>query len=186
MNMRAKDLPNIISIIRILLVIPLVILLLQEQYAWALAIFVAAALSDALDGYLARRNSWTSALGGILDPLGDKLLLVSTYVCLALLELLPLWLAALVVLRDLVIVGGAAAFYVLIGRYEMAPSLASKLNTVFQVLLPALVLMERTILSVPPAVIYALIAAVTITTLMSGGHYVWHWGRKARAAARGG
>lgn len=184
--MRVSDLPNIISIVRILLVIPLVILLMQERYDWALAIFVAAALSDALDGYLARRNAWASPLGGILDPLGDKLLLVSTYICLALLELLPLWLAALVVLRDLVIVGGAAAFYLLIGRYEMAPTLASKLNTVIQVLLPVMVLVERTILSVPSLAISALIAAVTLTTLMSGGDYVWRWGTKARAAARGG
>ncbi|MEW5757776.1 MAG: CDP-alcohol phosphatidyltransferase family protein [Pseudomonadota bacterium] len=184
--MKLRHLPNFISILRILLVIPLVFLLMQQRYVEAFAIYAVAAASDALDGYLARRNAWTSALGGILDPIGDKLLLVSTYVCLALLELLPLWLAALVVLRDLVIVSGAAAFYFLVGRYEMAPSLASKLNTVFQLALPALVLLERTILSVPPSVISALVAAVTLTTLLSGGHYVWHWGRKARAAARGG
>src|SRR3990172_3309285 len=105
--MGLKDIPNIISLLRMALVPPVVILLLNGYYGWALLVFVSAGLSDGLDGYLAKRFGWRSRLGAILDPLADKLLLVASYLTLGWLGQLPLWLVAVVVGRDIVIVAGA-------------------------------------------------------------------------------
>lgn len=90
--MNRRDIPNIISVFRILLVLPVVWLLLQQQYTMALVLFAIAGVSDALDGFLAKHNGWESRLGTILDPLADKLLLVCSFLTLAWLGLIPFWL----------------------------------------------------------------------------------------------
>ena len=105
--MRASEIPNIISILRILLVIPVIWLLLTDDFPSALWLFAIAGVSDALDGFLAKRYGWQSELGSLLDPLADKILLVSCYVVLGWLLLLPAWLVATVILRDVMIVVGA-------------------------------------------------------------------------------
>ena len=105
--MNARDIPNIISVLRIVLVVPIIVLMLEQQFAAALLLFFVAGLSDGLDGYLAKRNNWGSRLGSILDPLADKLLLISSYVALGWLGLIPVWLVAVVLIRDIVIVSGA-------------------------------------------------------------------------------
>lgn len=185
--MRLHFLPNLISVLRILLVGPVAWCLLTQRYAEALLLFVVAGISDGIDGYLAKRFSWQSRLGSILDPLADKLLLVTTYLALAWLEVLPMWLMAAVVARDIVVVGGALAFHWLVGRYAMAPSLVSKANTVAQIVLAVAAVASLSVLPVPPWMLDGMIMVVFATTLLSGADYVWAWGSRAyrtRGAAR--
>lgn len=182
--MQPRDIPNLISIARILLVLPLCWLLLDQRYAWALVLYVVAALSDGLDGWLARRYAWRSRLGAILDPMGDKLMQLCAYLVLAGQGLLPWWLAALVLGRDVVIVIGAWLYHRLIGRYEIAAAPLSKLNTVLQMLLPVW-LLAHTVYDLPGAGLTPwLIGLVACSTLISGLNYVLVWGRRAWGARK--
>jgi cardiolipin synthase len=184
---KSRDIPNVLSVLRMGLAVPCALLLLQEWYNAALLIFLAAGLSDALDGYLAKRFSWRSRLGSILDPLADKILLVTNYVVLGWLEWLPVWLVAAVIGRDLIVVSGALAYHARVGRYEMAPTMVSKLNTTLQIVLVVVVVASLGLLSVPAWLITALIYGVLATTIWSGVDYVWTWGFQAyRARSRGG
>ena len=182
--MKARDIPNVITALRFLLVPPVVILLLQERFTAALIVFGVAGLSDGLDGFLARRFDWRSRLGGIMDPLADKLLVVSSFVTLGWLGLIPAWLVLLVILRDLVIVAGATFYHMRIEQFEAEPSIASKLNTAAQVLLVLAVLYSSGIQILPVILMDVLLYGVLVTTLWSGFDYVWTWGR--RAMQRGG
>lgn len=184
--MTRRDLPNLITIMRLALVAPLVWYLLMERYGAALAIALVAGLSDALDGYLAKRYEWSSRLGGILDPIADKLLLVSGFVALGLSGLLPLWLVALVLLRDLVIVVGAALYHWLVARLEPEPSGFSKVNTAFQITLLLAVLLSQVLAGVPDALVEGLVWLTALSTGVSGAHYVWTWGRLTWRQTRGG
>lgn len=182
--MKARDIPNIITALRFLLVPPVVILLLQERFTAALIVFGVAGLSDGLDGFLARRFDWRSRLGGIMDPLADKLLVVSSFVTLGWLGLIPAWLVLLVILRDLVIIAGATFYHMRIEQFDAEPSVASKLNTAAQVLLVLAVLYSSGIQALPVMLMDVLLYGVLVTTLWSGFDYVWTWGR--RAMQRGG
>ncbi|HKJ09404.1 MAG TPA: CDP-alcohol phosphatidyltransferase family protein [Gammaproteobacteria bacterium] len=187
--MRARDLPNLITLVRFLLVPPVVVLLLNQRYGLALGVFMIAGFSDALDGYLAKRFQWTSRLGGLLDPLADKALLISCYLSLAVLGMIPLWLVVLVIVRDLVIISGAAAYHLWVEVLQPQPRLLSKLNTAAQLLLVLAVMFSAGLIRLDPFWIQALVALVLITTVASGADYVWTWGRRARhhrrQAARG-
>lgn len=182
--MKARDIPNIITALRFLLVPPVIILLLQERFTAALIVFGVAGLSDGLDGFLARRFDWRSRLGGIMDPLADKLLVVSSFVTLGWLGLIPAWLVLLVILRDLVIIAGATFYHMRIEQFDAEPSVASKLNTAAQVLLVLAVLYSSGIQALPVMLMDVLLYGVLVTTLWSGFDYVWTWGR--RAMQRGG
>ena len=182
--MALRDIPNIISLLRILLVLPVVWLLLNREYSWALMLFFIAGISDGIDGYLAKRNHWTSRLGSILDPLADKLLLVSSFVTLAWLSILPLWLVAAVLLRDVVIISGAMAYHFVVGRYEMEPSIISKLNTFFQIMLVLSTVFSLGLYSLPPLALQTLVYIVLVTTILSGGDYVYTWGKKTYHAKK--
>jgi len=181
---KARDIPNVITALRFLLVPPVVILLLQERFTAALIVFGVAGLSDGLDGFLARRFDWRSRLGGIMDPLADKLLVVSSFVTLGWLGLIPAWLVLLVILRDLVIIAGATFYHMRIEQFDAEPSVASKLNTAAQVLLVLAVLYSSGIQALPVMLMDVLLYGVLVTTLWSGFDYVWTWGR--RAMQRGG
>lgn len=180
--MQANHIPNTISLFRMLLVPPMVVALLNEYYGAALVLFAVAGVSDALDGYLAKRYGWSSRLGSILDPLADKLLLVSAYLILGWLGELPLWLVLVVVGRDLVIVAGGVAYHYFIGSYELDPSLLSKLNTLAQIVLILATLVTHSVLNLPAGMIAALVYLVLATTLLSGLSYVWTWGVRALRA----
>ena len=182
--MKARDIPNVITALRFLLVPPVVILLLQERFTAALIVFGVAGLSDGLDGFLARRFDWRSRLGGIMDPLADKLLVVSSFVTLGWLGLIPAWLVLLVILRDLVIIAGATFYHMRIEQFDAEPSVASKLNTAAQILLVLAVLYSSGIQTLPVMLMDVLLYGVLVTTLWSGFDYVWTWGR--RAMQRGG
>jgi len=176
---KASDIPNIITLFRFLLVPPFVLVLLQEKFGLALLLFGIAGFSDALDGYLAKHYHWSSRLGALMDPLADKLLLVSSYVTLGWLHWIPLWLVGVVILRDLVIVSGALVYNFRIERLEARPSMVSKLNTFTQIMLVLAVLFSLAVASLPYLWMDVLLYSVLVTTLWSGIDYVLRWSRRA-------
>jgi cardiolipin synthase len=180
---RKQDIPNIISALRLLAVVPFVWLLLEQELGWALALFAVAGVSDGVDGFLAKHYGWQSRLGGILDPLADKALLVSAFLVLGSLDLIPVWLVAAAVLRDLVIVGGALIYNYLVEEVEASPTLTSKLNTLIQLLLIVAVIMHAGPVPLPDRLIRFLIWTCLFTVTVSGVEYVWVW--STRASARG-
>jgi len=164
------------------LAVPSAWLLLQESYKAALLIFLVAGFSDALDGYLAKRFAWQSRLGSILDPLADKILLVTNYIVLGWMGWIPAWLVAVVIGRDAIVVTGAVAYHARVGRYEMAPSLASKVNTLVQIVLVVAVVASLGVITLPAWLLRGLEYGVLITTVWSGVDYVWTWGLQAHRA----
>jgi cardiolipin synthase len=174
-----RDLPNIISFLRLLAVMPVVYLLLEREFGWALALFAAAGLSDGLDGFLAKHYGWQSRLGGILDPLADKTLLVACFLVLGSLALIPVWLVVAVISRDLLIVGGATLYNFRVEELQAAPILTSKLNTLVQILLLLAVMANAGPWPLPGRVIDVLVWSCLATVLVSGAQYVWVWSRKA-------
>ena len=174
-------LPNAISVLRIALVPPILILILQGDYGWALALFFFAGFSDGLDGYLAVRFGWTTRLGGLLDPAADKLLITGLFVTLAYTSDIPVWLAAVVILRDVVIVLGALAYNFIVKPVPGEPTRISKLNTALQMIFILFVL-SRAGFDWPDQIsITVLGAAVFVTVVISGVDYVLSWSARARA-----
>lgn len=174
-----RDLPNVLTVARMVLVAPLVYLLLTERFAAALALAVVLGLSDWLDGALARRFGWQSEFGGLLDPLADKVLMVSLFAALAWLGALPWWLLILAVLRDLVIITGGVFYQYRIERFHAEPTRLSKFNTLCQLVLSWTVLTHLVGLPVPRGVVDALIWLVAFTVSATLVQYVWIWGRRA-------
>ena len=130
--MKLNQIPNIISVIRILLVAPVVYCLLNQQFQVAWWLFVIAGISDGVDGYLARRFNWQTELGATLDPIGDKLLMVFSYLALGWLAQLPIWLVILVILRDVVIVSGTLFYRRLTGENELERMAAAKAWSIWE------------------------------------------------------
>ena len=174
-------LPNAISILRIALVPPILLLLLNGEFGWALALFFVAGFSDGLDGYLAVRFNWSSRLGGLLDPTADKLLITGLFITLAYMGQIPIWLAVIVILRDLVIVGGAVAYNFIVKPVPGEPTRISKLNTALQMLFVLFVLSRAGFDWPADITITVLGAAILVTVVISGVDYVLQWSRRARA-----
>lgn len=173
-------LPNAISLMRIVLVAPILMLILDGQFGWALLLFCIAGFSDGLDGYLAMRFDWSTRLGGLLDPTADKLLVTGLFVTLAWIGLIPVWLATVVILRDVVIVAGAIAYNFIVKPVPGEPSRISKLNTALQMLFVVFVL-SRAAFDWPDKItITVLGASILVTVVISGVDYVWSWSRRAR------
>ena len=169
-----SHLPNVITLARVALVPVLILLLKDQDYTAALIVFVIAGLSDALDGYLAKRLNVQSRLGAVLDPAADKLLLVSAYVMLTVLGHIPFWLVLVVAFRDLLIVGGYLLYTSHAGPVKMRPSFVSKLNTFLQITLVSMILAQQAAgLAWLP--VGALVYAVLTSTVVSGAHYLWLW-----------
>lgn len=172
------NLPNLISIARLLSVPLITYLIMSGLMGAAFWLFIAAGISDAVDGYLAKRMNATTDLGRYLDPIADKALLVSIYVTLGAQGHLPMWLVVLVVSRDLLIVGGALLSYAAGLDVRIRPLMVSKLNTFGQIGLAALILgqlgFDRNIGPWDDVLIYA----VATTTLLSGGGYLFSWLRR--------
>ncbi len=173
------NLPNAITLAR-LFCVPLVVwLILVDRMAAAFWVSLAAALSDAVDGIIAKRWRMITRLGGYLDPLADKALLVCIYVALAHQGYLPVWLVIMVVFRDALIIGGALLFMTLTQTLDMKPLMVSKLNTVAQLVLAVVVLAATAFGIDDSAVRPVLIFCVAATTLASGAAYVVGWTRLA-------
>jgi len=177
-----RHLPNLISVVRVILVAPVVWSLLNGRPDVAIWLFLIAGASDGLDGFLAKRFGWSSRLGGILDALADKFLLVSTFVCLWWLGIFPWWLVLAVLARDLIIVIGATIYNFRIETVQPEPSLVSKLNTFLQIALAAVGVLRLGFGGVPEWMLQVLIWAVMLTMLLSGAGYVREWGRRARVS----
>lgn len=175
----ARQLPNTLTTLRLLLAIPLCWMILARDFETVLWIALAAGLSDGVDGWLARSLNATSRYGAVVDPLADKVMLSGAYPCMAIVGLIPEWLALLVIGRDLVIVAGALAFYGLYGRYEMEPTGLGKLSTFLQIIFALLVLLQQVYPVLPAAVLYLSLFVVVAGTAVSGVHYVYVWGSKA-------
>lgn len=174
--MKLAQLPNAITLSRIALVPVMILALKDYDYRLALVLFVVAGVSDGLDGFLAKRFHLQSRLGGILDPAADKILLISAYVMLTVLEHIPFWLMLTVAFRDLLIVGGYVVYTAHIGPVHMRPSGLSKLNTVVQLTLITLILAQQSFGFALPLLVEAFVWLVTATTVASGAHYLWTWG----------
>ncbi|MEI6413798.1 MAG: CDP-alcohol phosphatidyltransferase family protein [Pseudomonadota bacterium] len=178
--MSPKDIPNLISLFRIFLTLPVIYALLERQFWWAMIGFAIAGVSDALDGFLAKHHGWQSHLGGLLDPIADKVLLVSALLVLGGIGLLPTWLVVLAVLRDLVIVGGALVYHYRIEELRATPSRISKFNTFLQItLVLATVAHAGPLPWLTEEMLTTLIWVTTTAILWSGMDYVWAWSRRA-------
>ncbi len=160
--------PNLVSVLRLLLIPLIVIALLAGRRTEALILFLAAGLSDALDGLLARLLKQRSSLGAVLDPLADKFLLDTIYVLCAWKGYLPPFLAVLVVSRDVLIVTGFLIFYLFVVPLEVRPTLLSKGNTAFQVITAAAVLG-----GLPEGFLKPLFYLTACSTVASGLHYLY-------------
>ncbi|MDB5412456.1 MAG: CDP-alcohol phosphatidyltransferase [Rubritepida sp.] len=171
-------LPNLITLARLAAVPGTVWLILHHRLDLAFMLFVAAGISDGLDGWLARYTNSRSAIGALLDPVADKVLLVSVYVTLAAIQVLPDWLAILVVFRDLVIVGGLVVLWMLGAKAAIRPLYISKLNTALQLLLAALALFVAGFGMPLDTAMTVLIWLVAASTLGSGLAYVVSAGRR--------
>ncbi|MBP1751213.1 MAG: hypothetical protein H6Q57_49 [Geobacteraceae bacterium] len=177
--MRFLNLPNSITLLRLLLVPLIIYLLLEGNFQSALWLFLLAGISDALDGFIARRFDMRTELGATLDPIADKVLVVSMVFALFLQGLLPIWLMIVVVCRDLIIAGGAIAWRCAIGHVDMAPTIVSKVNTFLQVMLIFLVLCQASGMMTLATWLPALFVLVFLTSVISGIQYVVVWSRKA-------
>lgn len=170
--MKLKYIPNIICVGRIILVAPIVWALLQERYGLALLLCMIAGLSDALDGYLARRFDWRTRLGGLLDPAADKLLMFASFVTLTWMGWVPFWFTAIVVGRDIVIITGAIVYQVMVAPVHGEPTTASKLNTFLQISFILLTIGHAWTGWPPMIAVEALGAAILVTIAVSTVQYV--------------
>lgn len=177
---RILTIPNLITFARLGLLPLLLWMLAIRRYEPAFWLFVAASVGDGLDGWLARALDQRSRLGAVLDPIADKLTILGIAWILATEGLLPVWIAALMSLRDLIIVAGALAYRQVVGALEMAPTLLSKFNTVLEFLLLALSLMLANGWIDAEPWLMPYLAIVAFTIVASGAQYVWVWSRKAR------
>lgn len=173
-----RHLPNAISVLRIVLVVPVVVAIHAHCFRLALVLAVAAGISDGLDGWLARHFHWRSRLGSVLDPVADKLLLVACFVVLTGIGKTPVVLTVLVLGRDFIIAVGALAWHRVIGHFQSHPSWLSKCCTAVQILYVLAVLVNQAgwlHLSMTPWV-----WLVAVLTLVSGLDYIVRWGWMAR------
>jgi cardiolipin synthase (CMP-forming) len=179
-----RHLPNLISLLRIFLVWPIVMSLAQGAYERTLVLLFIAAFSDALDGFLAKRFHWTSELGKILDPMGDKLLLVAMFLVATWYGLIPWWLTWAAVSRDVLIGSGAMAYRIGWGPLNGRPMISSKLNTLLQ-LMYLLAVVAHAAYGLPSqGWVDALIPPMCITLALSGFLYVQEFTHRALEVAR--
>jgi cardiolipin synthase len=179
------NLPNLLTSTRLVLAPVVVWMLVQDEVVAAFWVFVAAALTDLLDGNLARLLNQRTQLGAWLDPIADKVMLLSTLFALVLAGSLPLWLALVVALRDVVVLGGAAAYRRLTGGLEVAPTRLGKTAIFFEFTLVSVVLADVALGLGWTPWLDALLALTAALVIASGAQYVWRWSFKTRHFVRG-
>lgn len=166
------NLPNLLTILRVIFIPAFVILIINHAFGWALIVFAIAGITDGLDGLLARLTRRKTELGAYLDPVADKLLLISSYLSLAIVEILPGWLAVIVITRDVIILLGILVILLISRPPSIRPSFISKMTTTFQILTVLLALMagyETPFRPLTPIAIYL----TTVLTILSGVHYIY-------------
>jgi len=178
------QIPNVITVIRILLVVPTAWLLWETRFLDALILMSIAGASDALDGWLARRFHWTSRFGAAMDPVADKLLVAVLFVVFTIQGHIPLWVAIIVLTRDFIIMAGAGVYRLLFERISFEPTFVSKANTAMQIIMLLMLLLSLcgfgwlsnlSGLLVDPFVFYIL----AVLGVSSGIDYVITWGQRA-------
>ncbi len=184
-----SQLPNIITVLRILLVLPTAWLLLETRYTEALVLMAVAGASDALDGWMARQFGWMSRFGAAMDPVADKLLVAATFIIFTVQGYIPIWVAAIVIGRDAIIMAGAGAYRLFFEPIEFAPTLISKANTATQIIMLLMLLLglcgfgavsDYALILVDPWCFYFLASL----GLVSGADYVVTWSQRAWRHAR--
>lgn len=169
------SLPNLITIFRIFMVPLIVWLIITGEFLVAFAVFMLAGMSDGVDGFIAKRFNQTTELGAYLDPIADKLLLVSIYVSLGFRDILPPWLVILVVSRDILIVGALVLSWLMDRPVPITPLMVSKANTTAQIVLAALVLGALGFGIDIPDLIIVMSVLVALLTVLSAGAYLRLW-----------
>ncbi len=173
-----KFIPNVISAIRIALVLPILLMIKNGNFGFAIGLFLLAGLSDIIDGYLAKQFNWHTRLGALLDPVADKLLVASLFIILAYSEHIPIWLAIAVILRDVIIILGAIAYNFLVGPVQGEPTRVSKINTALQLLF-LLFALSRAGFGWPNDILLTIMSVVVLATvIISGIDYIWSWSRR--------
>ncbi|MBC7910258.1 MAG: CDP-alcohol phosphatidyltransferase family protein [Pyrinomonadaceae bacterium] len=185
MSSRIVTLPNVLTMFRMVLVPVFVLLLFYQRFIWAMAVFIIAGITDGLDGLFARRFNQKSQLGTILDPIADKLLLVTSFIVLSLPSIspqqqppshlpVPFWVTTAVISRDIFITVGAAAINIVTGFRGFRPSWLGKLNTTVQILAVVAILLAATIPSwISGYYLPAVYVTVFAFSIISGLHYVF-------------
>ncbi|MBN2282929.1 MAG: CDP-alcohol phosphatidyltransferase family protein [Deltaproteobacteria bacterium] len=170
------NIPNILTVIRIILVPVFVIFLIRGSFLSALVVFVVAGITDALDGFLARVLNQQTVLGAYLDPIADKALVATSFVSLSIMGFIPGWLAVIVISRDSIILLGILLFFILSVSFEMKPAFVSKLTTVFQILTVVFVLLFQCFPRYAwDNVLGTLIWSTAVVTVISGLYYIRVW-----------
>ena len=172
--------PNAICILRIILVIPIIDFLWDKQYENALGLIAIAGISDFLDGFLAKKNNWRSKLGAALDPAADKILLVSLFVVLYLMDLIPFWLMATILMRDIMILFGLSLYYYFIEKPRPDPTFISKLNTFLQIFFVLFVIAGQIFNPNLDLLVQFTGALVFLTSILSGLDYWISWSINAK------
>ena len=166
--------PNLISIFRILLVPVFLVFIINNRFLAGLVVFVLAGLSDAADGLVARLFNQKSRLGSYLDPLADKCLLAAAFICLATMHIIPIWLTALVITRDILILLGSLMLFLKNGAYTVKPSVWGKATTFFQLATVFLVLVEKHF-HLFSQYVYVIYGVTGTLTVISGLLYIRSW-----------
>ena len=174
--MNVKQIPNVISILRLMLVPGFALVLLEQQFDSALALFLLMGVSDGLDGFLARRLHAESALGEVLDPLADKIMLMTGFILLGHLELLPTWLVVLAVGRDVLVSGGALLLRLYRPEMSLQAAPIGKANTFFEISLLLCVMLSQ-LLDIPQSLFDVLYVLAALLIVSSGLWYLFQWTR---------
>jgi len=183
-----RHLPNALTVARLVLVVPITLAVLDGRYGVALVLVAIAGVSDVVDGFLARWFGWQSRLGGLLDPVADKVLITCVLFALVIVARVPWWLFVAVLGRDLVIAGGALAYRMIIGPFEARPSVLSKLTTLVLLAVMVIALLPWQDAQALARGSHGLVLLALVLVFASGAGYVDEWGRAAARTwrARGG
>lgn len=184
-----RHLPNIVTVIRIMLVFPTTWFLWQGQTLQAFTLMLIASFSDALDGALARRFHWKTDLGRLLDPLADKFLVAAVFIVFTIQNLIPLWLVVLTLGRDLILLAGGTLYRVIIGYIKVQPSLISKANTAMQMLVLSMLMASQLPIGVAANYAHAAvddfgIYLLAVLSAVSGIHYIVLWANRSSKALK--
>ncbi len=167
--------PNLITVFRLVLVPIVIMMILQEDWSWAFALFVIAGVSDGLDGYIARRFEMRSEFGALIDPLADKVLIVSIYVTLAIVEVIPAWLAIVIVSRDIMIVMAFMLSWMMAQPMAVKPLFVSKVTTALQIAFAAFLLGGLAFALELGLLIDLFALLIVVLTIMTAGIYLVRW-----------
>jgi cardiolipin synthase len=171
------NIPNIITLGRLLIVPVIIVLMLDSRYGLSFLLFAVAGLSDGIDGFIAKRFNQATRLGAYLDPIADKALLVSIYIALGYKDHIEIWLVILIVSRDLLIIGAVVLSYLIDHPIDISPLMISKANTVAQITFAGIVLaiLSQEQISGAKVVFSSLSYVVAVTTVLSGALYLKGW-----------